>query len=148
MKDLSGGSTELTAREAEKLKKDNITEAVNKLKKLRGYKNTEKTVAILVKKVPVMEQGSEASGISSLVNECNVADVPLPKEVQVTAAVAEKAEQTMAPEIRTQEASTSVKIDLMDKEAKRKKEIMKRKWEEDEEDELSRLRYLKALNFN
>uniref|UniRef100_A0A0R3S2Y4 ANK_REP_REGION domain-containing protein n=1 Tax=Elaeophora elaphi TaxID=1147741 RepID=A0A0R3S2Y4_9BILA len=141
LKDLTSDFNEITAREAEKLKAGNITEAMNKLKELRGYVKSKVAVANLASETEVMKQFSKASGNDSTFAGHSLADVPLPKEMQGAVDVTERVEQTATSGVRTQEACTSAKIDLVDRDVRRKKELLKRKWEEDEEDELSRLRY-------
>ncbi|VDM21448.1 unnamed protein product [Wuchereria bancrofti] len=141
LKDLNSDFNEITAREAEKLKSGNITEAMNKLKELRGYVKSKVAVSNSATETEVIKEFSQPSGNDSTFTGHSLADVPLPKGVQVAVDVTERTEQTATPEIRVQEACTSAKIDLKDRDVRRKKEILKRKWEEDEEDELSRLRY-------
>ncbi|VDK81840.1 unnamed protein product [Onchocerca ochengi] len=141
LKDLTSDFNEITAREAEKLKADNITEAMNKLKELRGYIKSKVTVSNSATETEDIKQFNKANVYDSTFAGHSLADVPLPKGVQMTVDVTERAEKTAVPGIRTQEACTSAKIDLVDRDVRRKKELLKRKWEEDEEDELSRLRY-------
>lgn len=142
--DSTNDFNEITAREAERLKADNITEAMNKLKELRGYVKSKVIVSNSATETEVTKQFNKASGNDSTFVGYSLADVPLPKGIQVAADVTELVEQTATPVVRTHEACTSAKIDLMDRDVKRKKEMLKRKWEEDEEDELSRLRYITA----
>ncbi|EJD76335.1 hypothetical protein LOAG_16683 [Loa loa] len=141
LKDLTSDFNEITAREAEKLKAGNITEAVNKLKELRGYVKSKVAVSNSSTETEAIKQFNTASGSDSAYAGHSLADVPLPKGVQVAVDVTERVGQTATPGVRTQEACTSAKIDLKDRDVRRKKEMLKRKWEEDEEDELSRLRY-------
>ncbi|CAG9530255.1 unnamed protein product [Cercopithifilaria johnstoni] len=141
LKDSTIDFNEITAREAEKLKAGNITEAMNKLKELRGYVKSKVTVSNSATETEIIKHFNKASGNDSTIVGDSLADVPLPKGVQVAADLIERIEQTVTPGVRTQEACTSAKIDLMDKDVRKKKETLKRKWEEDEEDELSRLRY-------
>lgn len=110
--------TEITAREAEKLKAENITETMNKLKELRGYVQSNVTVSKSTPETEATEQLNNAGDKDS--------------------AFAGRVQQTVISGVRFQEACASAKIDLKDR---RKKETHKRKWEEDEEAELSRLRY-------
>ncbi|VIO92302.1 conserved hypothetical protein [Brugia malayi] len=141
LKDLNSDFNEITAREAEKLKSGNIAEAMNKLKELRGYVKSKVTVSNSATETEVIKEFNQPSGNDSTFTGHSLADVPLPKGVQVAVDVMERTEQIATPEIRVQEACTSAKIDLKDRDVRRKKEMLKRKWEEDEEDELSRLRY-------
>lgn len=136
---MTSDFNEITAREAEKLKAGNITEAMNKLKELRGYVKSKVTVSNSATETEVIKEFNKTSGNNSIFAGHSLADVPLPKGVQVAVDVTEQVEQT--PGVRTQEACTSAKIDLVNRDLRRKKEMLKRKWEEDEEDELSRLRY-------
>ncbi|VBB30468.1 unnamed protein product [Acanthocheilonema viteae] len=141
LKDSTIDFNEITAREAEKLKAGNITEAMNKLKELRGYVTSKVTVSNSATETEVIKQFNRATGNDSTFVGHSLVNVPLPKGMQVAVDVTERVGQTATSKVRTQEACTSAKIDLMDRDVRRKKEMLKRKWEEDEEDELSRLRY-------
>uniref|UniRef100_A0A915PRH2 OCRE domain-containing protein n=1 Tax=Setaria digitata TaxID=48799 RepID=A0A915PRH2_9BILA len=141
LKDLTSDFNEITAREAEKLNTGSITEAMNKLKELRGYIKSKAVVSNLVTETAVAKPLDKSSANESIYAGQSLDDVPLPKEVQVAVNATERVGQASTPAVRTQEACTSAKIDLLSRDVRRKKEILKRKWEEDEEDELSRLRY-------
>lgn len=112
---------------------------MNKLKELRGYVKSNLTVSNSAE-AEIIKQFNKGSGNDSAFTGHSLTDVPLPKGMQV-AVVTERIAQTGKSGARIQEACTSAKIDFMDRDIRRKKEMLKRKWEEDEEDELSRLRY-------